>query len=69
MLFVVLFTLVFRWKDSNSGRTELDLGLVCDMWKGLYLEMCCIVLIIRFLLCFCGAVEVRIFIYLSVLER
>ena len=33
-----------RWKDSNSGRTELDLGLVCNMRKGLQPEVCCVVL-------------------------
>lgn len=34
----------FRWKDSNSGRTELDLGLVCSMRRGLQPEVCCVVL-------------------------
>ena len=32
-VFVVRFALDIRWKDSNSGRTELDLGLVCSMWR------------------------------------
>lgn len=34
----------FRWKDSNLGRTELDLGLVCSMHRGLQPEVCCVVL-------------------------
>ena len=34
----------FRWKDSNSGRTELDLGLVCSMRRGLQPEVYCVVL-------------------------
>lgn len=34
----------FRWKDSNSGRAELDLGLVCSMRRGLQPEACCVVL-------------------------
>lgn len=28
---VIRFALGNRWKDSNSGRTGLDLGLVCDI--------------------------------------
>lgn len=35
---------IFRWKDSNSGRTELDLGLVCSMCRVLQPEVCCVVL-------------------------
>lgn len=34
----------FRWKDSNLGRTELDLGLVCSIHRGLQPEVCCVVL-------------------------
>lgn len=41
---VVRFALDIRWKDSNSGRTELDLGLVCSMRRGLQPEVCCVVL-------------------------
>lgn len=44
MLFVVLFALVFRWKDSNSGRTELDLGLECNMRRELQPKVYCVVL-------------------------
>ena len=60
----------FRWKDSNSGRTELDLGLVCDIQRGLQPGVCCIVLINSLLLAlpFGGAVEGRIIICLSMLE-
>ena len=32
---MVRFALDNRWKDSNLGRTELDLGLVCSMQKGM----------------------------------
>jgi hypothetical protein len=38
------FALDFRWKDSFSGRTELDLGRVCGVWMVLKPEMCCVVL-------------------------
>ena len=34
----------FRWKDSNLGRTELDLGLVCSMGRDLHSEACCVML-------------------------
>ena len=67
--FVVRFVLAFRWKDTNSGRTELDLGLVRSMCRGLQPECVASCPIICFLLCFGGAVEVRIVIYLSVLGR
>ena len=58
----------FRWKDSNSGRTGLDLGLVCSMRRGLQPEVCCVVLYYSLLALPRRAVEVRIVIYLSVLE-
>ena len=41
---VVRFALVIRWEDSNLGRTELDLGLVCGMQRGLQPKVCCVVL-------------------------
>lgn len=68
MSFVVRFALDNRWKDSNLGRTELDLGLVCSMQKGITPKRVASCSNIRFLLCFGGAVEVRIVICLSVLE-
>ena len=40
---VVRFVLEFRWKDSNSGRTGLDLGLVCSMRRELQPEVCRVV--------------------------
>lgn len=58
----------FRWKDSNLGRTGLDLGLVCSMWRGLQPEVYCVVLYYLLLALPRRGYEVRIVIYLSVLE-
>ena len=69
MSFVVRFALDFRWKESNSGRTELDLGLVCSMQRFYNSKCVASCSINRFLFCFDRAVGVRIVIYLSVLER
>lgn len=41
---VARFVLCLWWKDSTSGRTGLDLGLVRGVRKGLHLEVCCVVL-------------------------
>jgi len=57
----------FRWKDSISGRTGLDLGRVCGVRRGLNPEVCCVVLCYSLLaLLSGGAVEVRIVFCLSV---
>lgn len=65
----VRFALVFRWIDSILVELKLIWGVYAAC-GGDYNPKCAASCSVnRFLLCFGGAVEVRIVIYLSVLER